>query len=158
MKFLRKRRFGPVRYRADANAASSDSSGFSIGDELRETSDVAATESITESRSVGAHVTLMADYSAAVPLWGENGMIDTAGVLPRELEELLHSWSDVFDEHYATDSGWPSLELCRAQYAEGVRLRDLLERHFGSATCVRFDFWERTVCGVEIPLNKIHLH
>lgn len=100
-------------------------------------------------------VKLMSDYAAAIPLWVPDGMLSDESVLPPGLKGELLAWSDVFDEHFDPESGWPSLEMCEAQYAEGLRLHTLLSDHFGPEVNVTYDFWECCVRGEDIPLSSL---
>ncbi|UBH05211.1 hypothetical protein K8P10_000722 [Leucobacter sp. Psy1] len=100
-------------------------------------------------------VKLMADYAAAIPLWVSDGMLSDESILPPKLRAELHSWSDIFDEHFDPETGWPSLEMCQAQYAEGLRLLDVLSDHFGPEVDVTYDFWECCVRGEDIPLSRL---
>lgn len=108
-----------------------------------------------ESGHPPREVKLMADYAAAIPLWVSDGMLSDESILPPKLRDELHSWSDIFDEHFDPETGWPSLEMCQAQYAEGLRLLDVLSDHFGPEVDVTYDFWECCVRGEDIPLSQL---
>ena len=97
------------------------------------------------------HVKLMNEYGTEFPLWAydedEDGPFFREDLVSAEMLRALTHWAEYFDDFYDPESGWPSQDVCRRQFAAGGTLFAALQHDLGPEITVEYRFWETLVQG-----------
>lgn len=100
-------------------------------------------------------IELSNDYMASRPLWGKYGGLHDRDFVPAEIDIQLKNWAARFEDYYDVEDGWQSIDQCRLQYEEGLRLVGVLQEYFSSRAIISFDFWELRANGQDLTLKDV---